>query len=79
LYLNAGELAFGDITQERLDQYRFMKIYSENVTAADISERNKMVIQLSRLFNIMNKFISEEPSKHFQIDLKTSEIVDLEK
>lgn len=77
--LNAGELAFADITTERINQYRFMKTYSEDLPVDRIPGKNNIVIQLYRLFNILNRFISEEPSKHFRLHLKTGEIVDLEK
>mgnify|MGYP005848270515 FL=1 len=76
--LNAGKLAFSDITNNRLTQYRFMASYIKSVKVNKITDENKISKQLYQLFIILEQFISEEPSVHFHMNLETGEIVDIQ-
>jgi 3',5'-cyclic AMP phosphodiesterase CpdA len=67
--LSAGELAYQDITRERMSQYLFLD------DLASGPENPESHLEL--VFQIMEHFINEVPSTHIQLNLMTGEIKDL--
>jgi hypothetical protein len=75
---SADELAFKDIGNDRLGQYEFLissylKHEGQNLKDEPIQR------SLFEFMNIFQKFMNGEPSEHFQIDLKTGEVISLKK
>jgi 3',5'-cyclic AMP phosphodiesterase CpdA len=73
---SADELAFNDIGQERLDQYRLI-IESFLKQETLISGNDPMQSKMLTLLKMFRKFMNGEPSDHFQIHLKTGKVVPL--
>ncbi len=71
---NADEMAFDDIGEERLKQYRLVSQQFLN-KADKNSTDNIFMSQLHELAAILDKFMNGISSKHFTIDFERGEIV----
>lgn len=72
---SADELAFADINNERIAQYRFL---AQTVTDISFKDTHSKLHQNLALFlNILGKFLSGAPSNHFSVDLKTGLVKDI--
>ncbi len=73
---SADELAFNDIGQERLDQYRLIiELFIQQ--GKPISDNDPMRSSMLELLKMFQKFMTGEPSDHFQIQLKTGKVIPL--
>jgi 3',5'-cyclic AMP phosphodiesterase CpdA len=75
---NADKLAFRDIPQMRLDQYRIiLEAFQRNSHLKDAEI--EYAHDLNLFMSIFGSFMKGLPASHFKINLQTGEITDLEK
>ncbi len=72
--LNAGELAFSDIGEARMRQYRLLNEWYGATGSSPYASRSELRRKVGRLFGIIVRFLDGEPSDHFMIDLKEGKI-----
>lgn len=65
---NADQLALKDIGTQRADQYRLI------IASFPQNQKNQSIGDLKELFNIFQKFLNGAPADHFQVNLKTGKI-----
>ncbi|SHI94511.1 hypothetical protein SAMN04488096_10624 [Mesonia phycicola] len=75
---NADQLAFRDIPQQRLEEYKaILNAFQKNTFFKNT--KHAYAHQLQLFMNIFKSFIHGVPANHFQINLKSGEVTNLEK
>ena len=74
---NADKMAINDIGADKIKQYNMIKnLFLES--QKQTSETDLIKENVSELFNILDAFLKGAPVKHFSLDLKTGELLNIE-
>ena len=74
---NADKMAINDIGADKIKQYNMIKnLFLES--QRQTSETDLIKENVSELFNILDAFLKGAPVKHFSLDLKTGELLNIE-
>jgi len=75
---SADELAYTDIGEDSLGQYAFLISSYLNGKHLNLKD-DSIQRRLYEFMNILQKFLNGEPSGHFQVDLKSGNVISLKK